>query len=84
MRPRTVFVRRSRWEKGGLLEPLRQGREALAVKARPLLWGGGLGEDAGAREATPQLAVLANELFDEVSTQVRLERTAWKRRERQL
>ena len=49
---------------------LRQGGEAAAAPSKPLHWGGGLGEDSGHAEEPPAVAVLDNELFDEVSTQV--------------
>ncbi|CAK9071128.1 unnamed protein product [Durusdinium trenchii] len=75
LRPRTVFVRRSRWQEGSqFLAPSVLGsREAPAEAAatRPLTWGGGLPMDPGSAMAddTASVAVLRNELFDEISTQ---------------
>ncbi|CAJ1349889.1 unnamed protein product [Effrenium voratum] len=73
MRPRGVFVRKSRWKQEGLAQIRQQvleGAEAPeAPAARPLFWGGGVPEDDGAAARQASYAVLENELFDQISTQ---------------
>lgn len=71
MRPRSVFLRRSRFEEEGLagLHFAASEDVAPARPVRPLLWGGGLPYDAGAAEFEPSAAVLRNELFDQISSQ---------------
>eukprot|EP00435_Cladocopium_sp_Y103_P010973 s2250_g2.t2 len=74
MQPRSVFLRQSRFEEEGLAG-LRSWSDpsedvAPARPVRPLLWGGGLPYDAGHAElAAPAVAVLRNELFDQISSQ---------------
>lgn len=73
MGPRTVFVRRSRWAEAGLeieealVEGGEEGPKAL-LDTTPLDWGGPLADDGLAGEP-PAICVLADELFDAISTQ---------------
>eukprot|EP00434_Breviolum_minutum_P008741 symbB.v1.2.007705.t1/scaffold477.1/size198972/4 len=71
MRPRSIFVRQSRFDEVGLdgLKP--SDEEAAAPQpAMPLNWGGGMGFDLGdADVGAAPVAVLKNDLFDEISSQ---------------
>ncbi|CAE8586036.1 unnamed protein product [Polarella glacialis] len=74
MRPRTIFIRQSRWNADGegmILSTARAGAEAGSVNedVSPLEWGGGLPFDDGRAGAKFGVAVLANDLFDKISTQ---------------
>ncbi|CAK0827092.1 unnamed protein product, partial [Prorocentrum cordatum] len=78
MRPRTVFVRRSRWEgsSGAQLRALWArvcgGAEAgpgAGLDARPFAWGSAALDDFGLAGEAPGLAVLSDELYDAVSSQ---------------
>ncbi|CAE7685364.1 ysgA [Symbiodinium sp. CCMP2592] len=73
MRPRTVVVRQSRYDDGGLqeiVEAVLSASEAGPPRvAPPLTWGGGLKADTGHPDVAPGFAVLSNGLFDQLSTQ---------------
>lgn len=74
MRPRTVFVRESRWREAApeLCAALAQGGEegpSAFMDTSPFDWGGGPLADGGKGGAAPRIAVLRDELFDRVSTQ---------------
>jgi len=74
MRPRTVFIRRSRWVKssGAIEAAIQKGGEEGPLSwldVPPLDWGGGMLQDDGLAENDPKVCVLANDLFDRVSTQ---------------
>lgn len=74
MSPRTVFVRRSRWvESGARIESLlaaggEEGPAAL-LDTGPMSWGADQLDDSGSMGEPPGICVLADELFNLVSTQ---------------